>query len=398
LVEKRERAILFFGGRAMPFSTQFSVSCIAVLALPSIAALGVFFVTLRFWAAQILRDDSNFCERIKLIAIEDGISWKIDLSLADLPWPSNPLEWATVAALSLILVETILFGRGEPEARIVWYVAGVSAATIALSAPFAIPLFWADKVRGFVKAQILVVLSLRSSEEMDVIQEIGELGREIFDRFSALGAKTEIDPAKNCRDILLMRATGGPGNTLRRLAAVKKTLMNYLEELRSWIPVHEAARQEFDWAKNAVIGNGSATLLNELDRLRDWMSSAKLAGLLDRGRWDEALQLLNQIRFDLKMVQNAAEGGSDMPQSIGDACRLLNVNGATSNKVIKGVVDALRRVWHPDLTSDETEREKRTAKMKQINAAWEIVREARTTDADLALTESDLPESRMFLN
>ncbi len=383
----------------MSFNTQIPIACLTLLVMPAIVALGVFFVMLRFWAIEILRKNSKICGHINLIVIKKGISWKINLNDRDLPWPSNSLEWATVAALFLILLETVLFGR-EAEARIFWYVAGVSAATIVLSAPFIISFLCANEVQAFVKGQFSALVSLRSREETDVVREIIGLEEEIFDSFAAIGVTTRIDPTKNCRDILLLRATGEAKDTFRRFCAVRKTLAAYLEELQNWVPLHEAARQEFDWAKKAVICNGSASLLDELDRLGDWMNSDRFAEFLDRGRWDEAHQLLNQIRFDLKVVQNAAEGGSDMPQSIEDAYRLLNVSGATSNKIIKGVVDALRRVWHPDLTSDATEREQRTAKMKQINAAWDIVVEARAENAELRPIppESDRANSGMIFN
>ena len=364
----------------MSLSTQFLVAYIALLGVTTLVTLSVFFVSLRYWSVQILRCDAKLRERINPMWAEHGLAWKVDLENHESAWPSVPLEWATVAALSAILIETILFGR-EPGARILWYVAGVSAATIALSIPFIVAQLWTENVKRLVKGQFVALVTPRSGAETDVIKEIFALWREILDCFTAIGGKTRINADKKCRDILLRRATGGTNeDAFRRLVAVRNTLASYLEELQHWAGFHEMARQEFEWATNAVMNNGSTTLIGELDRIASWMNSECLMESLDRSRWDEAHRLLGQIRFDLKMVRNAAEGGSEMPQSLEDAYRLLNVNGATSNKVIKAVVDALRRVWHPDLTSDADDRELRTAKMQQINAAWDIILEARAVD------------------
>jgi DnaJ-class molecular chaperone len=37
----------------------------------------------------------------------------------------------------------------------------------------------------------------------------------------------------------------------------------------------------------------------------------------------------------------------------------------------------LRQTWHPDLASDPSEKEIREQRMKQINAAWEILANKR---------------------
>jgi DnaJ-domain-containing protein 1 len=378
----------------LSLSTQFVVAYIVLLGMTSIVTFSVFFITLRYWAVQILRCDAKLRERINLIVGESGLSWKINLENHDSAWPSDPLEWATVAALSTILIETILFGK-ESGARILWYVAGVTAATIALSIPFIVAQLWTEKVQQLVKVQLASLVTPRTSTETDVVKEIFGLWHDILDCFTAIGGRSRIDADKKCRDILFRRARGGTNDdTLRRLVAFRAALATYLEELRYWAGFHETAQQEFAWATNAVINNGSATLVGELDRIRGWMNSECLIEALNRNRWEEAHQLLGQIRFDLKMLRNAVEGGNEMPQTLEDAYRLLNVNSATSNKVIKAVVDALRRVWHPDLTSDTGDREQRTAKMQQINAAWDIILEGRAVNGDFCgRQDADGPEA-----
>ena len=40
---------------------------------------------------------------------------------------------------------------------------------------------------------------------------------------------------------------------------------------------------------------------------------------------------------------------------------------------IKKIVDGLRASWHPDHASGQDDRQMRELRMKQINAAWEII-------------------------
>src|SRR5712691_11494639 len=177
-------ALLFSWRRALSLSTQFFVACSALLGVTTIVALSTFFVTLRYWAVQILRCDAKLLERINLKVAESGISWEIDLDNRELPWPSIPFEWATVAAISVILIETILFG-GEPEAHILWYVVAVSIATVALSIHFIVPHLWPEKVQRLVRVQLIALVTSRSDLETSVIKKIFGLWREILDCFTA---------------------------------------------------------------------------------------------------------------------------------------------------------------------------------------------------------------------
>ena len=63
----------------------------------------------------------------------------------------------------------------------------------------------------------------------------------------------------------------------------------------------------------------------------------------------------------------------DLPRSVGEAYRLLGLNANAPAEVAKRLVDALRMNWHPDHASDETDRQRREARIKQINAAWDMV-------------------------
>jgi hypothetical protein len=67
----------------------------------------------------------------------------------------------------------------------------------------------------------------------------------------------------------------------------------------------------------------------------------------------------------------------DMPHSTSDAYRVLGINGDAAPAVAKKLVDALRMSWHPDHARDDHDRVRREAKMKQINAAWDLIKDRR---------------------
>ncbi len=66
-----------------------------------------------------------------------------------------------------------------------------------------------------------------------------------------------------------------------------------------------------------------------------------------------------------------------MPITHHDAYRLLGLNADAQPAVAKKLVDALRMTWHPDYARDEPDRRRREARMKQINAAWDMIKDRR---------------------
>ena len=62
-----------------------------------------------------------------------------------------------------------------------------------------------------------------------------------------------------------------------------------------------------------------------------------------------------------------------VPRSIVEAYQVLGLNSNAAPDVAKKLVDALRMSWHPDHAEDESDRRRRESRMKQINAAWDIV-------------------------
>lgn len=83
---------------------------------------------------------------------------------------------------------------------------------------------------------------------------------------------------------------------------------------------------------------------------------------------------------DLRAVSRRASRAviqDRMPSSKGEALEVLGMGVASDGNLssLKKIIDGLRMNWHPDLARDEADRRIREIRLKQINAAWEILGE-----------------------
>jgi hypothetical protein len=64
-----------------------------------------------------------------------------------------------------------------------------------------------------------------------------------------------------------------------------------------------------------------------------------------------------------------------VPRNRSEALEVLGMGVASeaSEVALKKIVDGLRLSWHPDQARDASDRKLRELRMKQINAAWEII-------------------------
>ncbi len=100
------------------------------------------------------------------------------------------------------------------------------------------------------------------------------------------------------------------------------------------------------------------TLLRELDRISRIAHGATQA---------------HQPQVDVEDAQRSV----DMPRNASEAYRLLGLNADAPPAVAKKLVDALRMTWHPDYARDDRDRNRREDRMKQINAAWDMIKHRR---------------------
>jgi hypothetical protein len=71
--------------------------------------------------------------------------------------------------------------------------------------------------------------------------------------------------------------------------------------------------------------------------------------------------------------------GDAIPRTKAEALQVLGmgVTADAAEAAIKRIVDGLRLSWHPDYAKDPEDRRIRELRVKQINAAWEIIRGKR---------------------
>lgn len=73
-----------------------------------------------------------------------------------------------------------------------------------------------------------------------------------------------------------------------------------------------------------------------------------------------------------------------IPQTRAEALQMLGmgVSRDATEAAMKKIVDGLRLSWHPDLAKDEADRQLREYRLKQINAAWDLIQGKRLERLD----------------
>jgi MYXO-CTERM domain-containing protein len=73
-----------------------------------------------------------------------------------------------------------------------------------------------------------------------------------------------------------------------------------------------------------------------------------------------------------------------IPQTRAEALQMLGmgVSRDATETAMKKIVDGLRLSWHPDLAKDEADRQLREYRVKQINAAWDLIQGKRLERLD----------------
>jgi DnaJ-class molecular chaperone len=132
-------------------------------------------------------------------------------------------------------------------------------------------------------------------------------------------------------------------------------------------------------------------LQSELDGVRE--RGADVARRVRRLGADRASAMLRSLMRDLdritRIVHGAAQRADDEPvaaddnppASVFEAYRVLGLNPEAPSAAVKKVVDALRMSWHPDHARDEMDRLYRERRIKQINAAWDLLKSGQAAAA-----------------
>jgi len=128
----------------------------------------------------------------------------------------------------------------------------------------------------------------------------------------------------------------------------------------------------------------------ELDALRSRV--ADVSRRADQMGDKRATTVLRAMLRDLDRITRIVQGTSrkddaakarvaDVPSTIFEAYRILGLNPEAPPVAVKKVVDALRMSWHPDHARSEPDRRHREERIKQINAAWDLLKGAQVEPA-----------------
>lgn len=138
----------------------------------------------------------------------------------------------------------------------------------------------------------------------------------------------------------------------------------------------------------SVAGPLQDVLRQELRTLNQRLQAIKASASEGNEAGRRAGPLFRVMIREIERIRRIADGAAQslgaasrdvttIPQTRSEAYEVLGVNASVSDSILKKIVDALRMSWHPDLASDEADRQLREARIKQINIAWELVNEKR---------------------
>lgn len=126
-------------------------------------------------------------------------------------------------------------------------------------------------------------------------------------------------------------------------------------------------------------------LASELDSLYD--RTSELGRRITQIGPEKLRSSVRAITRDLDRITRIAQGAApasheeraasyepDAPSTIFEAYRILGLNPHAPDAAVKKIVDALRMSWHPDHARDEADRRYREQRIKQINAAWDLLK------------------------
>jgi hypothetical protein len=203
------------------------------------------------------------------------------------------------------------------------------------------------------------------------------VGREIEEAYASMGLRSRVDIVRLGREALLAHTWLGRDSALAEVIRIRTRADHDLRNIQYLAHLSADARIALKRARIAFQDLGAPP--DALDQLDDRMRARPLADALEEARWPQAHELLEAIQADLGKFLDFGMDTREraMPETAAEAFRVLNVSEDTPLDVIKSVINAYRRVWHPDLAQNDVERQRCTLRMQQINVAWDLIQTAR---------------------
>jgi hypothetical protein len=148
------------------------------------------------------------------------------------------------------------------------------------------------------------------------------------------------------------------------------------------VNLHRALRDAIELMTNPGLRD---VLSDDLAKVQLSLLSTTLTEQVAGGDWRPVGVTASQALTDLERIARIITGvvsgpavvkpSTTIPATADEAFEILGVNPDASRPVVKKIVDGLRQSWHPDHAKNEADRCLREDRMKQINSAWDLIRE-----------------------
>jgi len=341
--------------------------------IPILVGAGAFFVALPWWTDSVLSRDPGTCMRkLQFVVSDEYVGWVSSSDQTDFRNSSyRLLFYATSVALVVTLIEVAAFASAS-AVPLFWCLSGAIGSVIVLFEAFTIAWLAQTPLRRTINCTLQQHANERFALATQTMREIRDVARQIDGTYASMSLRARTNVLELGRHAVLERASGGPASAMVELIGIKTKSEHDLRCVRYLATLFANVQTKLDEVK-AIRGSGA--LQERVKQIENLFYSYDLAGALEDARWRDAYEQLKQIGSAVGRLCETPRG-STMPESVKDAYHTLNVSEETPLQNIKAVVNAYRRVWHPDLARDEVELDQFKLRMQQINVAWDIIRKA----------------------
>jgi hypothetical protein len=163
---------------------------------------------------------------------------------------------------------------------------------------------------------------------------------------------------------------GDDGHLAKSLSVVHARLVE-TELLVATLPADLLLRDVLQTEIDALHGRAA-----DISRRADQLGSKRCGALL-KAIMRDLDRITRIVHGTSRRDGGEASASADPPSSVFEAYRVLGLNAEAPPAAVKKVVDALRMSWHPDHARSEADRRHREERIKQINAAWDILKNAQ---------------------
>ena len=354
-------------------SAQFlTIATLLSTAIPLIVGTGAFLVTLPWRIDAALQTDPPMHLGQNFIVSKDYVGWtsRSDHNAQRALLLRLVLD-ATLVALIVTLVQAAAFACAS-AIPLLWSLSGIFASVIVVFVAFSTLWLGEAHLGALINRAVQRHANGKFAPAIQLVLEIREIAQQISDAYETMGVKATADVLETCRRAVLEHASIGPPSAVVALTAIKSKSEQDLATIQHLTTSLADARTKLEQIRPI---HATETTRESIEKTRSSIFSRHLADALQDARWDQAHELLKDIHATVDQL--LASRDLSMPRSLEDAYRILNVGEETPLRSIKFVINAYRRVWHPDLAHDEAESRRFKLRMQQIHVAWDIIRKAR---------------------